>query len=325
MKDWGWAGSAGLETRGRLLLCVRVVSESHAVTSYLRLSAAGKGLGEDTARARTRRANRSHPSVAPMLGSRARKKRPQHALLVGTRYSPSRKPFLKRRGRVLRYLMRPVPVVRRPMALRPCIAPRRRAATSRCCSGRARTAARGTGGRALPRRRAGTSRCCSGRARTAAREMPRARRRRGEGSAFRGKKKLAGASRERDLSLPCRVAGRDTHSFACGRWGSRTRHRWPFGCGRIGVHTCWVGRSTGGGMAVRRRSRDMKFTRSRGNPRNDRGICERRRRLARTLARTLTCGTACATCCAVYRSSRSLFRFSPWLKSNRRDARRIKG
>jgi hypothetical protein len=117
MKDWGWAGSAGLETRGRLLLCVRVVSESHAVSSYLRLSAAGKGLGEDTARARTRRANRSHPSVAPMLGSRAWKKRPQHALLVGTRYSPSRKPFLKRRGRVLRYLMRPVPVVRRPMAL----------------------------------------------------------------------------------------------------------------------------------------------------------------------------------------------------------------
>lgn len=106
-----------METRGRLLLCVRVVSESHAVSSYLRLSAAGKGLGEDTARARTRRANRSHPSVAPMLGSRAWKKRPQHALLVGTRYSPSRKPFLKRRGRVLRYLMRPVPVVRRPMAL----------------------------------------------------------------------------------------------------------------------------------------------------------------------------------------------------------------
>ena len=31
--------------------------------------------------------------------------------------APSRKPFLKRRGSVLRYLMRPVPVVLRPMAL----------------------------------------------------------------------------------------------------------------------------------------------------------------------------------------------------------------
>ena len=35
---------------------------------------------------------------------------------MGRAYSPSRKPFLKRRGRCLRYLMRPVPVVRRPIA-----------------------------------------------------------------------------------------------------------------------------------------------------------------------------------------------------------------
>ena len=46
---------------------------------------------------------------------------------------------------------------------------RLRAGTSRCCSGRARTAARGTSGRASVRQRAGTSRCCSGRTRTAAR------------------------------------------------------------------------------------------------------------------------------------------------------------
>ena len=46
---------------------------------------------------------------------------------------------------------------------------RQRADISRCCSGRARTDARGTSRRASTRRRAGTSRCCSGRARTAAR------------------------------------------------------------------------------------------------------------------------------------------------------------
>ena len=46
---------------------------------------------------------------------------------------------------------------------------RRRAATSRCCSGCERTTARGTGGRARARRGAATSRCCSGCERTAAR------------------------------------------------------------------------------------------------------------------------------------------------------------
>ena len=54
---------------------------------------------------------------------------------------------------------------------------RRGAGTSRCCSGCARTAARGTQPRARMRRRAGTSRCCSGRAPTAARRL-RARGRR---------------------------------------------------------------------------------------------------------------------------------------------------
>ena len=44
---------------------------------------------------------------------------------------------------------------------------RRRAGILRCCSGRTRMAARGTRGRARGRRGAGTSRCCSGRARTA--------------------------------------------------------------------------------------------------------------------------------------------------------------
>ena len=293
-------------------------------------------------RERTRRGHRACPyasresitpirRVAPLLGSRAWKKRPQHALLVGTRYSPSRKPFLKRRGRVLRYLMRPVPVVRRPMALTDqlSVEKKTRGAEGQWPPGGDAVGARerlavgqihvlGRGERRTPRGDA-----------VGARERLRVKCHAQDGGAARvrhfAERKNSRALRERDLSLPCRVAGRDTHSFACGRWGSRTRHRWPFGCGRIGVHTCWVGRSTGGGMAVRRRSRDMKFTRSRGNPRNDRGICERRRRLARTLARTLTCGTACATYCAVYRSSRSLFRFSPWLKSNRRDARRVKG
>ena len=42
-------------------------------------------------------------------------------------------------------------------------------ATWRCCSGRVRTGARGTGGRAGARRREGTSRCCSGRVGTGAR------------------------------------------------------------------------------------------------------------------------------------------------------------
>jgi len=90
---------------------------------------------------------------------------------------------------------------------------RRGTGTSRCCSGRARTAARGTGiharrrrgegisrcssgrarmarrganTRARSRRRAATSRCCSGRARTAALGMRRlVVRRRGEDSTSR--------------------------------------------------------------------------------------------------------------------------------------------
>ena len=48
---------------------------------------------------------------------------------------------------------------------------RRVAGISRCCSGRTRTAARGTSGRVRVRRPVGTSRCSSGRARTAARGM----------------------------------------------------------------------------------------------------------------------------------------------------------
>ena len=45
---------------------------------------------------------------------------------MGRAYSPSRKPFLKRRGRCLRYLMRPVPVVRRPIAFTDQLSERRR-------------------------------------------------------------------------------------------------------------------------------------------------------------------------------------------------------
>ena len=49
--------------------------------------------------------------------------------------------------------------------LRGRVGRRRRAGTSRYCSGRIRTAAHGTSGRARTRRMAGTSRCCCGRAR----------------------------------------------------------------------------------------------------------------------------------------------------------------
>ena len=45
---------------------------------------------------------------------------------MGRAYSPSRKPFLKRRGRCLRYLMRPVPVVRRPIAFTDQLSERKR-------------------------------------------------------------------------------------------------------------------------------------------------------------------------------------------------------
>ena len=43
--------------------------------------------------------------------------RPQAAAALGAASVPSRNPFLKRRGRSLRWRMRPVPVVLRRMAL----------------------------------------------------------------------------------------------------------------------------------------------------------------------------------------------------------------
>ena len=70
---------------------------------------------------RAKRATRrpTGPTSLPRRRTQARLERSGKARPRGTvarEYAPSRNPFLKRRGRVLRYLMRPVPVVRRPMA-----------------------------------------------------------------------------------------------------------------------------------------------------------------------------------------------------------------
>jgi len=73
-----------------------------------------------TRRHRTRRRRRPmRPTSRPRRRTQARLERsgkPRPRGTVAHEYAPSRNPFLKRRGRVLRYLMRPVPVVRRPMA-----------------------------------------------------------------------------------------------------------------------------------------------------------------------------------------------------------------
>lgn len=77
----------------------------------------GTGTNDRRAKRATRRPTR--PTSRPRRRTQARLERSGKARPRGTvarEYAPSRNPFLKRRGRVLRYLMRPVPVVRRPMA-----------------------------------------------------------------------------------------------------------------------------------------------------------------------------------------------------------------
>ena len=77
----------------------------------------GTGTNDRRAKRATRRPTR--PTSLPRRRTQARLERsgkPRPLGTVAREYAPSRNPFLKRRGRVLRYLMRPVPVVRRPMA-----------------------------------------------------------------------------------------------------------------------------------------------------------------------------------------------------------------
>ena len=79
--------------------------------------------------------------------------------------------------------------------------PRRREGTWRCCSGRIRTGAHGTKGRALPRRGKGTWRCCSGRVRTGARGT----RTRARGSAVGARERVPverGDVDQRQIPLP---------------------------------------------------------------------------------------------------------------------------
>ena len=77
----------------------------------------GTGTNDRRAKRATRRP--TGPTSLPRRRTQARLERSGNPCPLGTvarEYAPSRNPFLKRRGRVLRYLMRPVPVVRRPMA-----------------------------------------------------------------------------------------------------------------------------------------------------------------------------------------------------------------
>ena len=77
----------------------------------------GTGTNDRRAKRATRRP--TGPTSLPRRRTQAGLERSGKPCPLGTvarEYAPSRNPFLKRRGRVLRYLMRPVPVVRRPMA-----------------------------------------------------------------------------------------------------------------------------------------------------------------------------------------------------------------
>jgi len=96
----------------------RVRAEARPISRTTRLAVASASVETSTPRMRRRR------RASPVNERRARlrprvqtAKPPVNEEKMWCSRAPSRKPFLKRRGSVLRYLMRPVPVVLRPMAL----------------------------------------------------------------------------------------------------------------------------------------------------------------------------------------------------------------
>ena len=84
----------------------------------------GTGTNDRRAKRATRRPTGRRAHATPTQARLERSGKPRPLGTVAREYAPSRNPFLKRRGRVLRYLMRPVPVVRRPMARGPVVCER---------------------------------------------------------------------------------------------------------------------------------------------------------------------------------------------------------